>query len=92
MVQSNKPITQILIKHKEHQNLVDFATMLETIAKKLREEQKFVFVQGDKETEIIPAEQVKVEYEYTVKGDKHSFEIEIDWLTGENAKTTMKIE
>ncbi|WP_203363586.1 amphi-Trp domain-containing protein [Bacillus sp. REN10] len=91
MVNTNKPITQVLIKHKEPQNLHDFASMLEIIAKKLKEEQQFVFLQGNKEIEVKPADLLKVEYQYTTKGDKHSFEIEFDWYTGEKAVKTIGI-
>lgn len=87
-----KPITEVLINHKEQQRLDELATMLETIAKKLREEKKFVFVQGNEEIEVSPSDQVKTEYKYTLKGDKHSFEIEFDWYTGDRATKTMNIK
>jgi amphi-Trp domain-containing protein len=90
MEQQNQPRTQVLLKHKENQNLQQLATTLETIAKKLREEQKFVFMQGNEEIVISPTDDIRVEFEYEVKGDKHSFEIEFDWYEGEEKKT-MKI-
>ena len=92
MSRQDRPVTQVLINHKEHQSLNEFAAMLETIAKKLREEQQFVFMQGEKQVEVSPSERVKVEYEYEVKGDKHSFEIEFDWYTGESEAKTMEIK
>ncbi|WP_100403548.1 amphi-Trp domain-containing protein [Bacillus sp. FJAT-42315] len=91
MKQANKPVTKVLIKHKEPQNLHEFASMLETIAKKLKEDQQFVFLQGNEEIEVKPDNTVKVEYQYTTKGDKHSFEIEFDWYVGEKATKTISI-
>lgn len=87
-----KPTTQVLLKHKEHQNVQEFAAMLEKIAQKLRDEGKFTFVQGTEQIEVIPTEQLKVNYEYTVKGDRHEFEIEFKWYTGERTANKMTIE
>lgn len=91
-MKTNKPTREVLVKHKEHQHVHEFATMLEKIAKKLKEEGKFSFVQGSEQIEIAPSEQLKAEYEYVVKGDKHEFEIEFEWYTGERATQSMKIE
>ena len=88
----NKPLTEVLINHKEQQSLSDFASTLETIAKKLREEGQFVFVQGEEQVEVQPSEQVKAEFKYTKKGDKHSFEMEMDWYLGEKETKTMGIK
>lgn len=92
MVVKNKPKTQVIIKHKEQQDLQQFATMLEKIAQKLKEEGQFTFVQGTEQIVVSPSDYLKVEYEYTVKGDKHSFEIEFDWFVGDKARQKMEIE
>lgn len=92
MSTQNRPVTQVLINHKEHQSLHEFANMLEVIAKKLKEEKQFVFMQGEEQVEVSPSERVKVEYEYEVKGDKHSFEIEFDWYTGDSETKPMNIK
>ncbi|NCU18057.1 amphi-Trp domain-containing protein [Pallidibacillus pasinlerensis] len=90
MQQQQQTRTQVLLKHKENQNLHQFVTTLETIAKRLREEQEFVFMQGNEEIVINPSDDIKVEFKYEVKGDKHSFEIEFDWYEGQGKKS-MKI-
>lgn len=87
-----KPTAQVLMKHKEHQTVQEFASMLEKIAQKLREDGKFTFVQGTEAIEVIPAQQLKVDYKYTVKGDQHEFEIEFKWYTGERTLMKMTIE
>lgn len=84
--------SQLILKHKEQQNVREFAEMLEKIAQKLKEEGQFTFVQGNEPVVVKPSELVKVEYEYVTKGDKHSFEIEFDWYTGEREKKKMLIE
>lgn len=91
MVERNKPATQVILKHKEHQDVQQFAAMLEKIAQKLKEEGQFTFIQGAEQITVSPTDHLKVEYEYTVKGDKHSFEIEFDWFTGEKARPKMGI-
>ncbi len=78
-----KPVTEVLIDHEEKQTLVAFATTLETIAKKLKEDGQFHFVQGTEAIPILPTEHITAEYKYEKKGDKHSFEIELEWYEGE---------
>ncbi|WP_332649059.1 amphi-Trp domain-containing protein [Lysinibacillus sp. 54212] len=92
MREQSKVATQVLVKHKEQQTVYEFATTLEIIAQKLKENGQFTFVQGTEQVEISPSDQVKIEYEYTVKGDKHSFEIEFDWYTGEREPKRMGIQ
>ena len=91
-MQMNKPLTEVLLKHKEHQHVEEFAQTLEIIAQKLRNEGKFTFIQGTKQINIAPNDQLKVTYEYVTKGDKHSFEIQFDWLEGSKGYAKMGIE
>ncbi|EOT26342.1 amphi-Trp domain-containing protein [Enterococcus saccharolyticus] len=87
-----KPLTEVLVDYEEKQSLVAFATTLETLAKKLKEQGSFQFVQGTETIPVIPSEQLKVEYKYTKKADKHSFEIEFDWIEGQKIISPMSIE
>ena len=91
-MQMNKPLTEVILKHKEHQSAQELATTLEKIAQKLRAEGQFTFVQGTEQVIVAPGDEVKVSYEYTKKGDKHSFEIEFDWYEGTKAQEKMGIE
>jgi amphi-Trp domain-containing protein len=91
-MEEKKAASQKLVKHKEKQSVIEFATILEKMAKKLKEEGKFTFVQGTEHIEVSPASKLKVEYEYEVKGDKHEFEIEFEWTTGEDDVKSMDIE
>lgn len=92
MEQRVKPVTKVLINHKQKQDLNEFATILETIAQKLRQEGQFTFMQGTEEVVVQPSQVVKVEFEYTTKGDKHSFEIEFDWYEGDAGPKNMTIK
>lgn len=67
MQKPNKPVTEVLIKHKEQQSVEEFATMLEAIAQKLKENGEFTFVRGTEPTTVRPSEQLKIEYSYTKK-------------------------
>lgn len=91
MQKQNKPMTEVILKHKER-SVAEFAATLETIAKKLKENGEFTFVQDTEPTVVSPSEQLKIEYSYTKKGDKHSFEIEFDWYTGTETPKKMTIE
>ena len=85
-MKANKPVTEVLLKHKEYQQVEQFAKTLEIIAQKLRDEGQFTFKQGSEQIIVIPNSDLKVSYEYTKKGAKHSFEIEFDWTEGGTAK------
>lgn len=82
-----------LIDQKVYQDLDEFATTLETIAKKLREEGKFTFTQGDETIEVVPNKRVKVEYEYEIESDgEHEFEIEFEWYPDRPDDGDFKVE
>lgn len=87
-----KPVTEVLLDREDRQTLVEFATTLETIARKLKEKGAFILTEGEREIFVNPADTLKVEYSYEKKGDKHSFEIEFDWRTGDQASKKMGIQ
>lgn len=91
-MRGNKPVTEVLLKHKEYQQIEQFALTLEKIAQKLREEGQFTFKQGNEQIQVFPSRDLKVSYEYTKKADKHSFEIEFDWIEGAAKYGKMGIE
>lgn len=87
-----KPVTEVLLDREERQTLLEFAATLETIARKLKEKGAFTLTEGEREIVVEPADTLKVEYSYEKKGDKHSFEIEFDWRTGDQAPNKMSIK
>ncbi|GGA79251.1 amphi-Trp domain-containing protein [Ornithinibacillus halotolerans] len=91
-MEQEKPTKKVLIDHEEKQSVIEFATMLEKMAKKLKEDGKFTFAQGEEYVEVSPSNQLKVEYEYEVKGNKHEFEIEFKWNSQENKTRPMDIK
>ena len=80
MNEQNRPTKQVLIDYEERQSLEQATALLETIVAKLKEQGKFTFKQGETEIEIQPSGQIQTEIKYEVKGDKHSFEIELEWI------------
>lgn len=91
-MQMKKPLTEVLLKHKEHQHIEEFADTLEAIAGKLRQDGQFTFIQGTKHVSISPSDQIKVNFEYVMKADKHVFEIKFEWLEGPRGYSKMGIE
>lgn len=90
--ENKKPTKEVLIDYEENQTLVAFATTLEIIAKKLKEEGQFTFTQGTKHFTITPNAELEAEFKYEKKGSKHSFEIEFEWDENDVASGKMKIE
>ena len=91
METKKKLVTEVIIDREEKQTVAELATLLETMAAKLKETQSFHFIEGDKQTTISPSDPLKVEYKYEKKGDKHSFEIEFDWYEGNSKKQPFSI-
>lgn len=89
---NEKPIKEVLIDYEEKQTLVAFATTLETIARKLKEEGQFTFAQGNERFIITPNAELEAEFKYEKKGTKHSFEIEFEWDKNDAVSGKMKIE
>ncbi|GGK31510.1 hypothetical protein GCM10010965_25400 [Caldalkalibacillus thermarum] len=89
MTQPTRPRTEVLAKSEEHQSLHQLADLLETIAAKLKSSGTFTLVQNGEEIPVQLPDSVKTELEYTKKGTKHKFEIEVEW---DAAKTGGKVE
>lgn len=73
------------IKQEDHRSLLEFADMLEKMASRIKKENKIIFSKGNKKIVIQPSQWIKVEMEYEVKGDRYSFEIELEWENDEIA-------
>lgn len=90
MNHSPKPTTEVLLKLKEKKSIEEVANLLTDLADKLKTDQKIVFAKNEGEVEVKPNAEVTLELEYTKKGTKHQFEIEIEWVEGEqSSKITM---
>lgn len=74
-----KPDKITHLDRKEYQTLMAFASDLERIAKRLKEDASVAFREGNTETTIKPSSSVKVEYKYQTQASKHKFEIELKW-------------
>ncbi len=85
MKSEQKPITNVIFKYEQRQSINEFATVLEIIAHKLKEGQAFEIIQNDRSYEIHPSSMITAEMKYTTKGQKHSFEIELEWNEGETS-------
>lgn len=82
-----KPKKNWIIKRKEYQSVQELAQMLEDIAAKLKAEGSFSITEGEKTTTIAPGQRLEVEIEYSTKGNKHEFEIELEWREGSTNKS-----
>ncbi len=83
----NKPAKKILVDSEQVQNLQEFTSMLETLTSRLKEQGSFTITQGTEAVQVQPADQVEVEIKYEIKGDKHSFELELEWYEGQKGGT-----
>jgi amphi-Trp domain-containing protein len=84
----------VLFKSEERKDLVSVAAFLSQLAEKLAENQ-VILRQGEEEITLIIPDQVvlelKVEEEEKRRGKKHTFEIEIEWMEGEAANSSVAL-
>ncbi|MDV6378291.1 amphi-Trp domain-containing protein [Sporosarcina sp. GW1-11] len=84
MANEKRSAKVVLVDHEEKMSLANAAEFLESLAKKLREEGTFTLTQGDQTHEVTPASSVELEIKLEKQGDKHTFEVELEWREGEN--------
>ncbi|NLC05000.1 MAG: amphi-Trp domain-containing protein [Erysipelothrix sp.] len=90
-MKKNKPLKIREVDRKQPQSLIEFADMLEDIATKLKAEGSFSVVEGDKTTVITPGSQLRTEFTYKTRGNKHEVEIQFKWRDNEsNEPLTIK--
>lgn len=92
MTKSNQTAKNVLIKHEAKMSRHEAATLLESIASKLKEEGSFTLNIGEKSQKVEPTEQVKLELELEEKNGKYEFEFELEWREGDSSKKELTIE
>ncbi|MBM7714339.1 amphi-Trp domain-containing protein [Bacillus thermophilus] len=78
--------TNRLISYKEKMGREQAASLLQTIATKLKEEGSFTLHQGEQAQKVEPGEFVTVEIELEERNGKYEFEFELEWHEGEENK------
>lgn len=73
----------VLFSSEEPRSLAEIGQFLVSIGEKLKSEGSFTVMQGAEEFQIAPAGNTKLELKYKTKGEKHEFEIEIEWKPGQ---------
>lgn len=73
---------QKLVDIEERRTPEEIGTFLMEIGRKLKEDGRFDLVHGEKSYDIAPTGEVELEVQYKTKGEKHKFELEIQWKPG----------
>ncbi len=82
----NKPEKQIHVDWEQPLSKEEIGRYLIDIGEKLINEGSFTVKQGENSYEIAPSGQVELEIQYKTRGEKHDFEIEIQWIPGKESK------
>ncbi len=80
----------VLFASKEARSVEEIGRFLITAGEKLIETGKLTVVQGDREVEVAPSGQTRLELKYKSKGHKEEFEIEIEWRPGSGSGVDIK--
>lgn len=84
--------TNTLLKHEEKMSREQVASLLQSIASKLREKGSFTINLGDQSQVIEPSEMVTFEIELEEKNGKYELELELEWKEGEAESQQLSIE
>lgn len=77
--------TKVFVDYEEKMSLEGAASFLETIAKKLKNEQSFTLTHAGETHEVRPANRVELEVQYEQKkSGKYQLELELEWREGED--------
>lgn len=80
--EQGKPRKQVFVNVEEQRSVEDIGKFLVEIGQKLAGEGSFSLSQGGQSYQVAPSGQVELEVQYKTKGDKHTFEVEIEWWPG----------
>lgn len=87
MVQQQQNIKNVLVKHEERVSREQVAALLETIAKKLKEDGTITLKLGEQSQTVQLPESVVLEVDLEEKNGKYSLEFELEWREGESSGT-----
>lgn len=73
---------RILFSSKEDKTPQEIGAFLMQLGEKLQTDGSFTLTQGERVIEVHPQGLTKLELEYEIEGEKHEFEIEIEWRPG----------
>jgi len=88
----NSSTEKVLMKHEERMSREQAASILESVARKLKEKGSFTINIGDQSQTIEPAETVKLEIELEEKNGEYELEFEIEWKVGDTQSGQITIE
>jgi len=83
--------SNILLKHEERMSLEEAASLLESMAKKLRENGSVNINLGDQSETVTPANNVKLEVELEESNGKYELEFELEWNENDKGKDSISI-
>lgn len=74
---------KILFSSKEDKTPQEIGAFLIKLGEKLQSDGSFSLTQGEQVIEVHPQGPTRLELEYEIEGEKHEFEIEIEWKPGQ---------
>jgi len=77
-----KPVKKVHLDLEQTMSKEEIGNYLVDIGQKLINEGSFTIVQGQESYEINPSGHLELEIQYKTKGEKNTFEIEIQWKPG----------
>ncbi len=79
--------SNVIFSSEGQRSVAEIGQFLVEIGEKLQAGGSFTLMQGAEELQIAPSGNTKLELKYKTKGEKHEFEIEIEWKPGEQDVT-----
>lgn len=80
-----------LFSSKENKTTQEIGDFLMSLGEKLKTQSSFTIKQGERVFKVKPQGRTRLELDYTRKGEKYEFEIEIEWRPDKDIKEEVQI-
>ncbi len=83
---------EVIFSSEEPRSVAEIGDFLIQAGQKLKEQGSFNLSHGEKQLEVRPEGATKLELKYEIEGQKHQFEIEIEWKPGIGGTGSGKVD
>lgn len=84
MTNAKRTQKTVHVDYEEKMSLEHAADFLHTVATKLKEDKSFTLTLGGKTHHVTPSSNVELEVKLEEKNGKYEFEVELEWMEGDN--------
>lgn len=85
-MQEEKRQKTVHVDFEQRMSLDEAVQFLDTLVAKLKTEKSFTLTHAGQTYEVTPSQQVELEVKLQEKENKHQFELELEWIEGDDGQ------